>query len=108
MPNDDGFILSGPQIIYRGSRNNIRNNSSIPIGICGRWLLRREDSGYYPIFLRRNWISGKAGLKYDLLQCTIYLLSGDQFRGDLSGLQELGIQIRTGNDIQMLKISISG
>ena len=50
----------------------------------------------------------KFGLKYDLSQCTIYLLSGDQFRGDVSGFQELGVQIRTGNDIQMLKIPASG
>ena len=47
-------------------------------------------------------------MKYDLSQCTVYLLSGDQFRGDESGLQELGVQIRTGNDIKILKIPVSG
>ena len=50
----------------------------------------------------------KFGLKYDLSQCTVYLLSGYGFRGDISGFQELGVQIRTGCDVQILKIPVSG
>ena len=39
MSNDDGFILYGPQAaICRGSRNSIRNNFSIPVGICMRMM----------------------------------------------------------------------
>ena len=53
-------------------------------------------------------LAEKIDLKYDLSQCTVYLLSGDQFRGDGSSFQELGVQIRTGNDIQMLKSPGSG
>ena len=60
------------------------------------------------IFGEEIRLAEKFDLKYDLSQCTIYLLSGDQFRGDVSGFQELGIQIRTANDIQMLKIPASG
>ena len=54
MPNDDGFVLAGPQATYRGSRNSNRNHASIPAGICGRWLLCMEGSGCYPVFSRRN------------------------------------------------------
>ena len=57
---------------------------------------------------RLSRLAAKFGLKYDLSQCTIYLLSGDHFRGDLSGFQELRVQIRTGCDIQMLKTPVSG
>ena len=108
ISHDDGFILSGPQATCRGSRSSNRNNSSIPAGICGRWLLWREDSGCYPNFREEIRLAEKFGLKYDLSQCTVYLLSGDQFRGDVSGFQELGVQIRTGNDIQMLKTPVLG
>ena len=53
-------------------------------------------------------LAEKFGLKYDLSQYMVYLLSGDQFRGDISGFQELGVQIRIDNDMQMLKRSVSG
>ena len=53
-------------------------------------------------------LAAKFGLKYDLSQFTIFLLSGDSFRGDMSGIQEIGIQIRIDYDIQILKTSISG
>ena len=72
-------------------------------GFCGE---RVQDVIRY--FREEIRLAEKFGLKYDLSQCTVYLLSGDQIRGDFSGLQELGVQIRTGNDIQMLKISVSG
>ena len=71
-------------------------------GFCGG---RIQDIIRY--FREAIRLAEKFALKYDLSQYTIYLLSGDQFRGDISGFQELGIQIRTGNDIQMLKISRS-
>ena len=72
-------------------------------GFCGG---RVQDVIRY--FREEIRLAEKFGLKYDLSQCTVYLLSGDQFRGDVSGFQELGVQIRTGNDIQMLKIPVSG
>ena len=53
-------------------------------------------------------LAAKFGLKYDLAQCTVYLLSGDSFGGDVSGFQELGVQIKSGCDIQILKTPVSG
>ena len=50
----------------------------------------------------------KFGLKYDLAQCTVFLLSGDSFRGDVSGIQELGVQIKSDCEIQMMKTPVSG
>ena len=41
----------------------------------------------------------KFGLKYDLSQCMVYLISGDGFRGYISGFQDLGVQIRTRCDV---------
>ena len=72
-------------------------------GFCGG---RIQDVDRY--FGEESRLAAKFGLKYDLSQCTDYLLSGDHFRGDLSGFQELGIQIRTDCDIQILKAPISG
>ena len=67
-------------------------------GFCGG---RVQDVIRY--FREEIRLAEKFGLKYDLSQCTV---SGDQFRGDISGFQELGVQIRTGNDIQMLKTPV--
>ena len=72
-------------------------------GFCGG---RIQDIIRY--FREEIRLAEKFGMKYDLSQCTVCLLSGDQFRGDRSGFQELGVQMRTDNDIQMLKISKSG
>ena len=44
-------------------------------------------------------LAEKYGFSYDLSQCTLYLLAGDEFRGDVSGFQALGVRIQTGTDI---------
>ena len=53
-------------------------------------------------------LAEKYGFSYDLSQCTLYLLAGDEFRGDVSGFQALGVRIQTGTDIQMLKAPVCG
>ena len=49
-------------------------------GFCGG---RVQDIIRY--FREEIRLAEKFGLKYDLSQYTVYLLSGDQFRGDISG-----------------------
>ena len=63
-------------------------------GFCGA---RTQDSLRY--FRGEIRLGEKFGLKYDLFQYTVYLLLGDDFRGEVSGFQELGDQIRTKCDI---------
>ena len=41
-------------------------------------------------------LAAEFGLRYDLEQCTLYLFSGEHFRGDISGFQALGIRVVTG------------
>ena len=72
-------------------------------GFCGG---RAQDVLRY--FRGEIRLAEKFGLKYVLSQCTVYLLSGDGFRRGFSGFQELGIQIRTGCDAQILKAPVSG
>ena len=47
------------------------------------------------------------GLKVDPSKCTLYLLAGEAFRGDVSRFQALGVKVVTGANILMLKTPIS-
>ena len=53
-------------------------------------------------------LAAEFGLRYDLEQCTLYLLSGEHFRGDVSGFQALGVRVVTGLDVQILKAPVGG
>ena len=53
-------------------------------------------------------LAAEFGLRYDLEQCILYLLSGEHFRGDVSGFQALGVRMITGPDIQILKAPVGG
>ena len=53
-------------------------------------------------------MAAEFGLRYDLEQCTLYLLSGEYFRGDVSGFQALGVRVVTGLDVQILKALVGG
>ena len=53
-------------------------------------------------------LAAEFGLRYDLEQCILYLLSGEHFRGDVSGFQALGIRVVTGPDVQILKAPVGG
>ena len=98
------------------ARKRYAEEAATAIGITLPFQPEYADDGFYGgriqdiirYFREEIRLAEKFVLKYDLSQCTIYLLSGDQFRGDVAGFQELGDQIRTGNDIQMLKKPVSG
>ena len=47
-------------------------------------------------------------LKFDYSKCTLHLLAGEQFRGDVSEFQALGIRIVTGCDLAVLKTPVAG
>ena len=53
-------------------------------------------------------LAAEFDLRYDLEQCTLYLLFGEHFRGDVSGFQALGVRVVTGLDIQILKTPVGG
>ena len=53
-------------------------------------------------------MAAEFGLRYDLEQCALYLLSGEHFRGDVSGFQVLGVRAVTGLDDQILKAPVGG
>ena len=48
------------------------------------------------------------GIRFDLSKCTLYLLAGDGFRGDISGFQALGVRVVAGTDVVVLKAPVTG
>ena len=58
-------------------------------------------------FQQQLHLAEKYGLHMDPSKCTLYLLAGDQFRGDVSRFQALGVKIVSTTDVMMLKVSIS-
>ena len=60
----------------------------------------------YAAFRQELQLAQKYGLHVDPAKCTLYLLAGDQFRGDVSRFQALGVNVVSGTDITMLKVSI--
>ena len=52
-------------------------------------------------------LAEKYGLHMDPSKCTLYLLAGDQFRGDVSRFQALGVKIVSTTDVMMLKVPVS-
>ena len=48
------------------------------------------------------------GIHFDLSKCTLHLLAGDGFRGDISGFQALGVRVVTGTDVVVLKAPVTG
>ena len=49
----------------------------------------------------------KYGLHMDPNKCTLYLLAGDQFRGDVFRFQALGVKIVSTTDVMILKVPMS-
>lgn len=49
-------------------------------------------------------LASKYGLHVDPNKCTLYLLAGEAFRGDVPRFQALGVRVVTGTDITMLKV----
>ena len=60
----------------------------------------------YEAFYQELQLAHKYGLHVDPQKCTLYLLAGDRFRGDISRFQALGVNVVTGTDITMLKVPI--
>lgn len=60
----------------------------------------------YEAFRQELQLAHKYGLHVDPAKCTLYLLAGDQFRGDVSRFQALGVNVVSGTDITMLKAPI--
>ena len=58
-------------------------------------------------FQQELHLAEKYGLHMDPSKCTLYLLAGDQFRGDVSRFQALGVKIVSTTDVMMLKVPIS-
>ena len=48
-------------------------------------------------------LAGKYGLTFDLAKCTLYLPAGAAYQGDLSEFVNMGVTIKSGNNIEMLK-----
>ena len=47
-------------------------------------------------------------LHFDLSKCTLYLLAGEAFRGDISEFQALGVRVVIGADLVILKTPVHG
>eukprot|EP00438_Fugacium_kawagutii_P000312 Skav205273 [mRNA] locus=scaffold1841:208849:211374:- [translate_table: standard] len=60
----------------------------------------------YEAFRHELQLAHNYGLHVDPAKCTLYLLAGDSFRGDVSKFQALGVRVVSGTDITMLKVPI--
>ena len=60
----------------------------------------------FEAFHQELQLAHKYGLHVEPSKCTLYLLAGDQFRGDVSKFQALGVHVVTGTDVMMLKTPI--
>ena len=62
----------------------------------------------WPAFKQEIALSSKYGLEFEYSKCTLHLLAGEQFRGDVSEFQALGINIVTGCELAVLKTPVIG
>ena len=60
------------------------------------------------LFQEEFRLAEEYGLRYDLNNCTLYLLAGDGFRGDISAFQALGVRVDATCNIQILKAPVCG
>ena len=60
------------------------------------------------LFQEELRLAQEYGLRYDLNNCTLYLLAGDGFHGDVSAFQALGVRIDATCNIQILKAPVCG
>ena len=60
------------------------------------------------LFQEELRLAEEYGLRYDLNNCTLYLLAGDGFRGDVSAFQALGVRVDAICNIQILKAPVCG
>ena len=66
------------------------------------------DDEVFKLFQEELRLAQEYGLRYDLNNCTLYPLAGDDFRGDISAFQALGVRIDATYNIQILKAPICG
>ena len=60
------------------------------------------------LFQEELRLAEEYGLRYDLNNCTLYLLAGDGFCGDVSAFQALGVRVDATCNIQILKAPVCG
>ena len=65
-------------------------------------------SDVWAAFKQEIALSSKYGLEFEYSKCTLHLLAGEQFRGDVSKFQPLGINIVIGCDLAVLKTPVIG
>ena len=67
-----------------------------------------QVSDVWAIFKEEIELASRYGLEFDFSKCTLHLLAGEQFRGDVSAFQALGVRIVTGCDLAVLKTPVLG
>ena len=98
------------------ARKRYAEEAAVAAGISLPFQPEKADDGFcggrvqnvVRYFREMIRVAAEFGLKYDLSQNTVYLLSSDNFSRDISGFQEVGIQIRTDCIMQMMKMPGSG
>ena len=101
------FCLTRQRMIEEARQNSPRGTPDFEPAFADDAFSGGEVGDVWTSFQQELHLAEKYGLHMDPSKCTLYLLAGDQFRGDVSRFQALGVKIVSTTDIMMLKVPIS-
>ena len=101
------FCLTRQRMIEEARHNSPRGTPDFEPAFADDAFSGGEVGDVWASFQQELHLAEKYGLHMDPSKCTLYLLAGDQFRGDVSRFQALGVKIVSTTDVMMLKVPIS-
>ncbi|CAE7237140.1 STRN3, partial [Symbiodinium natans] len=101
------FCLSRCRLIEEARRNNPRPSPGFSPAFADDSFSGGSVDEVWEQFRQELQLADAYGLHVDPRKCTLYLLAGERFRGDVSRFQSLGVRKVTGADVLMLKTPIS-
>jgi len=101
------FCLTRQRMIEEARRNSPRGTPDFEPAFADDAFSGGDVGDVWASFQQELSLTEKYGLHMDPSKCTLYLLAGDQFRGDVSRFQILGVKIINTTDVMMLKVPIS-
>ena len=101
------FCLTRQRMIEEARRNSPRGTPDFEPAFADDAFSGGDVGDVWASFQQELSLAEKYGLHMDPSKCTLCLLAGDQFRGDVSRFQALGVKIVSTTDVMMLKVPIS-
>ena len=101
------FCLTRQRMIEEARHNSPRGTPDFEPAFADDAFSGGDVGDVWASFQQELNLVEKYGLHMDPSKCTLYLLAGDQFRGDVSRFQALGVKIVSTTDVMMLKVPVS-